>query len=433
MTPAARIASAIDLLSAIEAAGQRPADAVASTFFRERRYIGSADRRAIAELAWGGLRAWRRIGWWIERARAAPTPRLRVAALLLLQGGSLEGLERAFSGGQFAAEALSAEEKAVLRTLVGRTKLHPGMPEAVRYEVPDWLVDRLRARFGPALEAEMAAMEAEAPLDLRVNSLRGTREEALASLAAEGLEAEPTRFSPWGLRLPGRRAVMGGAAFRSGLVEIQDEGSQLVAALVGAAPGMRVVDWCAGAGGKTLALAMAMQNRGHIVACDVHEGRLEAAVARLRRAGVHNVERHVLVAGDKWRKRRAASFDRVLVDAPCTGSGTWRRNPDARRHLTEAGLGELRAKQAAILSEAAGMVRPGGRLVYATCSLLREENEEPVERMLAEHPDFAVLPLAEAWDLPGPLPNPGPYLSLSPRQHGTDGFFAAVLVRGGAP
>ena len=219
-----------------------------------------------------------------------------------------------------------------------------------------------------------------------------------------------------------------------GLVEIQDEGSQLVVQAVGAGPEMRVLDYCAGAGGKTLGLAMTMDNRGHVVACDVSEPRLAGAVRRLRRAGVHNVERHLLVEGDKWAKRRRESFDRVLVDAPCTGTGTWRRNPDARLRLARTDLDELLVKQSAILDRAAALVRPGGRLVYATCSVLREENASQVEGFLSRRPDFALLDL-RAPDPARPelaahaLQAGEGVLRLTPRQHGTDGFFAAVLGR----
>ena len=264
-----------------------------------------------------------------------------------------------------------------------------------------------------------------------MNLLKADRESARAALAAEGIEAAPTPYSPWGLRVAGRRPVVTGAAFREGLVEIQDEGSQLVALLAGAAPGMRVLDYCAGAGGKTLALAMTMANKGHVVAADVSAPRLEGAVRRLRRAGVHNVERHLMEAGDKWAKRRAGSFDRVLVDAPCTGTGTWRRNPDARLRLTETDLAELVAKQAAILVAAARLVRPGGRLVYAVCSVLAEEGAGQVERFLAAEPGFKVVPAGKAWPGTSPALAPGasPYLATTPRRHGTDGFFAAVLER----
>ena len=427
MTPAARIAAAIDLLEIVEGAPKRPADAVANDFFRSRRYIGSGDRRAVSERVWTVLRARRRIGWWL--ADAPPTPRMLLAASLLLEGWTRSGVQQAFSGGQFAAPPLDRHEAGILAKIEGHTLDHPAMPEAIRLELPDWLLPSLTARFGDALPTEMAALSEPASLDLRVNLLKGSRDQAQAALAAEGWEAVPMRLSPWGLRIDGRRPVTSGAAFQSGLIEIQDEGSQLVAAMVGAAPGMRVVDWCAGAGGKTLALASMMENRGQIVACDVSAPRLDAAVRRLRRAGVHNVERHLVESGDKWLKRRAGAFDRVLVDAPCTGTGTWRRNPDARLRLMPGDLTELLPKQAGILDAAQSLVRKGGRLVYATCSLLEEENEAQVTAFVLRHPGFNVVPLAQAWPLTSRPPNTGDFLSLTPARHGTDGFFAAVLER----
>ncbi|PPQ32227.1 RsmB/NOP family class I SAM-dependent RNA methyltransferase [Rhodopila globiformis] len=427
MTPAARIAAAIDLLTVVEGAPKRPADAVANDFFRSRRYIGSGDRRAISDRVWRVLRARRRLGWWLGDAPA--TPRLLVAASLLLEGWAMSGIAQSFSGGQFAPPALDRAERAVAARLEGHTLDHPAMPDAVMLEVPDWLLPRLQSRFGAALTAELAALSEPATLDLRVNLLKGDCDQARAALAAEGWDAKPTPFSPWGLRIEGRRPVTDGPAFRSGLIEIQDEGSQLVALMVGAAPGMRVVDWCAGAGGKTLALAAMMQNRGQVVACDVSAPRLEGAVRRLRRAEVHNVERHLVTAGDKWLKRRAGTFDRVLVDAPCSGTGTWRRNPDARLRLKETDLCELLPKQAMILDDAQSLVRKGGRLVYATCSLLEEENEAQVSGFLLRHPEFALVPLARAWPLPQPAPGSGDVLFLTPARHRTDGFFAAVLER----
>jgi 16S rRNA (cytosine967-C5)-methyltransferase len=427
VTPAARIAAAIDLLVVVEGAPKRPADAVANDFFRSRRYIGSGDRRAVSERVWSVLRARRRLAWWLGNMPA--TPRLLVAASLLLEGWTKSGVAQSFSGGQFAAPPLDRSELGAIARIEGHTLDHPDMPGAVRLEVPDWLLPRLQARFGNSLFTEMAALSEPATLDMRVNLLKGDREQALAALAAEGWEAKPTPFSPWGLRIEGRRPVTDGPAFQSGLVEIQDEGSQIVALMVGAAPGMRVVDWCAGAGGKTLALAGMMDNRGQIVACDVSAPRLEGAVRRLRRAGVHNVERHLVTIGDKWLKRRAGTFDRVLVDAPCTGTGTWRRNPDARLRLKESDLSELVPKQAMILDTAQSLVRKGGRLVYATCSLLEEENEAQVSSFLLRHPEFALVPLAQAWPLPVPVPNMGDCLSLTPARHHTDGFFTAVLER----
>jgi 16S rRNA (cytosine967-C5)-methyltransferase len=429
MTPSARLLASIELIEEIDSAGRKPADAVANNFFRDRRFIGSGDRRAVSDRVWGVLRARRRLGWWLGRAGAYPAARLLVSASLLLEGWTMAGLEQGFSGGQFAPAPLGTEEKAVVRSLEGRTIDHPQMPLAVRLEIPDWILPHLQARFGATLDEEMAALAEPAPLDLRVNALKSTVDQARQALLAEGIEAEPTPYSPWGLRVAHRRPVTAGAAFQTGAVEIQDEGSQLVALLLGAAPGMRVADWCAGAGGKTLAIAALMENRGHIVACDVSEARLDGAVKRLRRAGVHNAERHLTVDGDKWVKRRAQSFDRVLVDAPCTGTGTWRRNPDGRLRLTETDLAELLPKQARILDTAERLVRPGGRLVYATCSLLRQENEDQVEAFSARHPAFRIVPLSDAWTLPIPAPCPDPYLVLTPLRHGTDGFFATVLER----
>lgn len=383
----------------------------------------------MSDRAWRVLRQWRRLQWWLERGGARATPRLMVAASMLFESWDLGGLHIVFSGGQYAPEALIPAEAKVLRVLDGQTLEHADMPLAVRIEVPDWVLPALQERFGDALVPEMVASLESATLDLRVNLLAGTRESAQVALAAEQLDAQPTPISPWGLRIEGRRAVTSGPAFQSGLVEIQDEGSQLVAALVGAAPEMRVVDYCAGAGGKTLVLAMMMGNRGHLVACDVSAPRLEGAVRRLRRAGVHNVERHLLAAGDKWAKRRAEGFDRVLVDAPCTGTGTWRRNPDARLRLRQHDLAELVVKQAMILDQSARLVRPGGRLVYATCSLLPAENEAQVDAFLQRTPAFRLVPVADAWSLPTPPPATGPHLSLTPLRHKTDGFFGAVLER----
>ncbi len=438
MTPAARLAAAIDLLIALESQPRRPADATANDFFRARRYIGGGDRRAVNELAWSVVRQRLRLDWWLERIKCRTTARMLVAADLLLEGDlDVPAVLASFPGGQYAAEPLSVLEERLLRQLDASREgaeglVHPAMPEAIRLDLPDWVLPGFRARFGDRLPEEAAAMEGEAPLDLRANLLKATREEAAAALAAEGIETEPTPFSPWGLRLPHRRPVTQTRAFTDGLIEVQDEGSQLIALLTDARPGMRVVDLCAGAAGKTLALAGAMRNRGRITACDVSAPRLEGAVKRLRRAGADNVERHLLAPGDRWAKRRAGQFDRVLVDAPCTGTGTWRRNPDARLRTNPIDLAELCMKQAEILAGAADLVRPGGRLVYATCSLLPEEDEAQIDAFLGRHPDFAPLPLAEAWAEAGGTgapPAEGPYLVTSPARHGTDGFFAAVLQR----
>ncbi|MBP0446067.1 RsmB/NOP family class I SAM-dependent RNA methyltransferase [Roseomonas sp. SSH11] len=433
MTPLARLAAAVSLLAELEAAPRRPADAVANDFFRARRYIGGGDRRAIAERAWAVVRERLRLDWHLARAGAAPTARLLIAAhMLLAEGGRLAGLDAAFTGEGYAEPRLSPDERRVLARLEGQPLVHPDMDEATRLNLPGWVMEDLRNRFGGSLPEAAAAMETSAPLDLRVNLLRSTREEAARALAAEGIPTEPTPYSPWGLRVADRRPILNTRAFEEGWVEIQDEGSQLIAALADARPGMKVADYCAGAAGKTLAMAATMRNRGRIAALDVSAPRLTGAAKRLRRAGVDNAETHLLEAGDRWVKRRAAQFDRVLVDAPCTGTGTWRRNPDARLRTTPEDYSELITKQRAILDRASTLVRPGGKLIYATCSVLPGEDEEQVREFLDTHADFETVPLAEAWaeaGMKGPAPGEGAHMALAPHSHGTDGFFAAVLRR----
>jgi 16S rRNA (cytosine967-C5)-methyltransferase len=433
VTPAARVQAGIDLLAATAAAPHAPADAVANSWFRSRRYIGSGDRRAVADRHWAMLRNEARLTWRLRCVCAPITGRTMMLAQLIAEGAGADAIAGLFSGALHRPPPLSDAERRALHALAALPRDDAAMPDDVRYGVPAWLLPRLAARFGEALGAEMAAMDQPAPTDLRANLLKATRDEAQAALAAEGIAAEPTPFSPWGLRIEGRRPVTATAAFRHGLVEIQDEGSQLIALLADARPGARVVDFCAGAAGKTLALAATMGNRGRLVACDVSAPRLAAAVKRLRRAGVGNLERRLLEPGERWTKRSAEGFDRVLVDAPCTGSGTWRRNPDARTRLKEQDLAELLAKQASILDRASRLVKPDGKLVYATCSLLPEENEAQVFGFLDRRKDFTLVPLAEAWSgvVPGasPVPCEGPFLSLTPARHGTDGFFAAVLRR----
>ncbi|QJE73042.1 RsmB/NOP family class I SAM-dependent RNA methyltransferase [Aerophototrophica crusticola] len=438
MTPAARIETAIQLLTEIMDT-PRPADAIASLFFKNRRYIGAKDRAAVAGQAYGVLRRWARLSWWIEKVGAPVTPRtLVIADLMLSQGKTPESIENNFAGGRFSPPPMSDAEWKLAKALETRTLAHPKQPDPVKVEVPDWAAEPLQRAFGDRFLAEMGAMLGEAPLDLRVNPVKGTREEAIAQLAAAGIEAKPTALSPVGLRLEGRAPIMALQAYKDGLIEIQDEGSQLVAFLTDAQPGMQVVDFCAGAGGKTLAIAAMMENRGRVVAADVLAGRLTRAKERFRRAGLHNIETRPLAnERDPWVKRHKLRFDRVVVDAPCTGTGTWRRNPDSRWRPLGPGLSELEGLQASILESAARLVRPGGRLVYATCSLLPEENERQVEGFLARHPDFTLLPVPEAWPANwGAPPVKDVMLRLTPLRHDTDGFFAAVMVRkddGSAP
>ena len=226
MTPAGQLAAAIDLLAAIEADG-RPADAIANHFFRTRRFIGAGDRREVSTLVWGVLRARRHLGWWLEHFGAPETPRLLLAVQAIFSGMTVHKISMAFAAGRYGPPPLTPEESIILEKFAGHTLEHPNMPEAVKYEIPDWILPRLKALYGPALDAEMAALNQTAPLDLRINALKTTREEAMVALAREGLQAQPTQFSPWGLRLANRQSITQGKAFQDGLVEIQDEGSQM--------------------------------------------------------------------------------------------------------------------------------------------------------------------------------------------------------------
>ena len=454
VTPGARIAAAID-------DGGRPADDSAADYFRRRRYIGAKDRVQVASLVYAVLRHRAVIDWWIARAskgEVRPSARSRAIAALALTptlpypasgggssrvtspasgGGSgwgwtAEDIAASFDGGRFRPAALGPAESRLARGLAGRTLTHPEMSRAVACDIPDWLEPYLVALYGRRLEDEMAALNQPAPFDLRVNALKADRETARRALAAEHIEAAPTPWSPLGLRLKRRSPLAATAAFRDGLIEVQDEGSQLAALLADARPGMRVVDFCAGAGGKTLALAAQMQNRGRLIACDTAGWRLERAGVRLRRAGVSNVERRTLSSErDPWVKHHPKSFDRVFVDAPCLGIGSWRRNPDAKWRTRPQDLAELVGRQRDILASAARLVKPGGRLVYVTCSLLREENEGQAEAFLADHPEFALVPAARAWaeTIGGASPAGDDFLRLTPARHGTDGFFVAIFER----
>lgn len=422
MNPAARVQATLALLSEVEGAA-RPVDAVTSAYFRAHRQIGDADRGAVLERLYALLRHRARLRWWLERAGRQDSPRNRLVAWLALGEGRGPEAAKALLA---AVEGMGPSEEALLRVLGGGALDHPDMPEEVRLECPDWALGPLRRRFGAGFAAEMAAMLEPPPLDLRVNPVRATRASVQRALQGLGIRAEPTPLAPHGLRLRERLSLARLPGLKTGEIEIQDEGSQLVAGLVDARPGERVVDFCAGAGGKTLAIAAQMMNRGHVVACDVNEARLKRCAERLRRAGLHNAETRVLASEtDRWIKRHKGGFDRVLVDAPCSGTGTWRRNPDARWRAPDLGMPALVALQGRILASAARLVKPGGRLVYATCSVLVEENEEQVAAFLAVHPGFALVPLREA----APQLARSDFLSLTPAGQGTDGFFAAVLQR----
>lgn len=427
MRPGARAAAAIEILDEFETR-PAPADAIVASYLRARRFIGAKDRAAIQAKVFDHFRCRARTDWHIRRAGLEPAARLRViAGEAFAAQRALVGPRDLFTGHGHDPAPMSAVEERLFHTLAGRPVDHPDMPEAVRLECPDWAEAGLRAALGADFEREMTALLAPAPLDLRANAVKATRQEALIALAADGVAVEPTPYSPWGLRHDGRLALGALQSFRDGLFEVQDEGSQLIALVADARPGMQVVDFCAGAGGKTLAIAATMNNKGRVIACDVSAERLERAGERLRRAGVHNVERRPLKSErDPWVKRHKGGFDRVIVDAPCSGTGTWRRNPDARWRPAGPGLERLMGLQESILQSASRLVKPGGRLVYATCSLLEAENDARIDAFLAREPDFAVVPMTDLQPALGDR-----FMRLTPARHGTDGFFAAVLQRSG--
>lgn len=431
MTPAARLQAVIEIL---EALGSQPAEQVVNDYLRQRRYIGSKDRRTITAMVYDILRHRARLVWWLKGAGAEDaSPRRQVLAYLLRRGGETpQSLAALFDGARYAPTPLAAEE-AALAARLAKEGIEPS-PE-VACEVPAWLWPRFEAAFGVDAKKEAAALLEAAPVDLRVNTLLGTREQAQTALREEDIETTPTPLSPVGLRVAGRRPLRASAAFAAGLVELQDEGSQLAALLCDVKPAMAVADVCAGAGGKTLALAAAMKGEGRLLAMDAAQARLDRGAQRMKRAGVN--ERHhgfVERRAQKDLVRDATLhgvFDRVLVDAPCSGSGAWRRHPDARWRLTPAALESYKAVQRQVLRDAARLVKPGGRLIYVTCSLLREENDEQAEAFLAEAPDFTVLPLRDVWHcvLKSECPHGERYLTLTPARHGTDGFFIAVFQR----
>ena len=350
-------------------------------------------------------------------------------------------MARLFSGTRHCPPTLNNREQELAESLYGRPPMHIDMPDWVRLEYPEWMAASLRGIFGDRLEQELQALSQTAPVDLRVNTLKATREGVQANLAAEGVETEPTPLSPLGLRLTSRARLGGTQGFKNGQFDVQDEGSQLIALLTGVRPGMTVIDYCAGAGGKTLALGAALGGdvadgkgpRGRLIACDVSRYRMDRMAPRLKRAGLDGVVRRQVVSArdDSWVKANKGMADRVLADAPCTGTGAWRRNLDAKWRFQPDDMAHLLEMQRLVLVQAASLVAPKGRLIYATCSLLREENEDQMDWLQANVPGFTRLPIATVWEetIGGPCPNEGDFMRLSPASTGTDGFFCAVLEK----
>ena len=392
------------------------ADGVLSRYFRANPELGSLDRAFIAESSFGVLRRKRLLEALSEQSAGRG---LLLSYLVRVVGLSIRQL----------ASALQPEEGEWLGAIKARDTCN--LPLAVQLDLPDWLFERLQAQMPEAdLIALGRALQRAAPLDLRVNTLRATREEVIAKLGADKINAQATPYSPIGVRLDSKPALNKNRLFVAGKIEVQDEGSQILGFLVAPTRHETVVDFCAGAGGKTLMLGALMHSQGRLYAFDVSEKRLANLKPRLKRSGLSNIHPYLIQhENDTKVKRLAGKIDRVLVDAPCSGLGTVRRNPDLKWRQSPESVAELVAKQTAILESASRLVKSGGRLVYATCSLLREENEDVVHAFLDRHPEFS---LTDAGELLArheiPLAS-GNFFKLSPATHHTDGFFAAVLTR----
>lgn len=389
---------------------------------RNAQDLKPEQRRAVVLELYAINRHRARLGWHLDQLKAEQTPPAILSAWLAFT-----------SKGQAWTDDSGVEDLPLMRRIASRSMQDPAMPEAVRLECPATYEPYLRKALGSSFARELTTTLEPPRVDLRVNLLKGTREEAIKKLHWDKVEATPAPLSPWGLVCEPGTNASSTRAFQEGLVEFQDEGSQLAAFLCDAQPGMQVMDFCSGTGGKALALAATMKNKGHLVACDVSAVRLARSKIRLKRAGVENAERVELPPADnKAMKKFHGKFHRVLVDAPCSGTGSWRRNPDVRWSSHASNIDELTALQSSILDRAAHYVQKGGHLIYATCSLLPEENDERVAAFLATHPDFDLLDARETWtrlsDRPWPC-GEEKVLKLSPAAHGTDGFFAAILRR----
>lgn len=429
MTPAARVAAAMEIMGEIETR-RRPAADLLREWGQSHRFAGSKDRTAIAGLVWDTLRVKSSAAWLM----AGEGPRAQVlGALSRARGLDASQVAALCTGERHAPAPLTdhERERLILRDV-------SDAPAHVQGDYPEWLGAQLAEAWGERAAEEGHALSQRAPVDLRANLLKSTRDAVLKEL--DHLGARPTPHSPWGVRIEvgadGRQpALSAEPAYVRGFVEVQDEGSQIAALLTGAEPGQQALDLCAGGGGKTLALAAMMENKGQIYATDRDGRRLAPIWDRLERAGARNVQVRAPKGPQDILKDLEGACDLVLVDAPCTGAGTWRRNPDAKWRVRPGAVDQRVAEQDAVLREAARFVKRGGRIAYVTCSVLRVENEARVEAFLAAHPDFLPLDMAHAArkagvpDLAERVSTLGPGLRLTPATAGTDGFYVALLAR----
>lgn len=402
-----------------------PADGKLSEFFRAHRELGTKDRAWVAETAYGILRRYRYLSEIVgqEDDDTEDARKLILAWMIKIEGKSIRDLEGLI------------DERQKEWAVAIKTKNSEGLSPATLADVRDWLWEKLVAQYGDTEAMVICrSMFEQASLDLRVNTMKANREEVLARMHAENTVKDnvisPTPFSPVGIRMAARLNISKHILFTEGKIEVQDEGSQLLSYLVAPKRGQMVADLCAGAGGKTLAIGALMKSTGRLYAFDISEKRLNNLGHRLKRSGLSNLQAQVISnENDLKLKRLNGKFDRVLVDAPCSGLGTLRRNPDLKWRQTEQDVAELNVKQTNILARAAKLCKVGGRVIYATCSLLRDENESIAEAFLQQHPQFKLVPAHEVLAQYQITLNTGDYLKLLPHLHGTDGFFAAVFEK----
>ena len=427
MRPAAQLQATIELLDLISAT-KSPADRIMAKYFREHRYIGSKDKYAISEQYYGILRQQLSFEYLLQASDIGIGARTLAALLIRQQGLSIEDY---FNSEKYSPKYLNLS----LLTRLNNVEFESlnDAPEHIRLNVPEWLAAKLKTALGDEFANVMTAMNQRASTDVRINQLIINNQQAIDLFDKLGFDYTESILSPWGLCFSQRVALFGLKEFRQGWFEIQDQGSQLLALLTNVKAGDRVVDFCAGAGGKTLAMAAMMENKGVIHACDVHTKRLDNLAKRAKRAEVHNVRVHVLSSEkDKWVKQQQEKADVVLIDAPCTGTGTWRRSPDSRWNLQEENLANLVELQQSILQSASRLVKKGGRLIYATCSLLKEENEQQIATFLANNSCFKAIDLV----LPEPVKSnlnkvqySGHELRTFPSLSDSDGFYVCSLTK----
>lgn len=439
MQQSAHLQSVVDVINEWKTLRHKPFDHILNQYFKDRRFIGSKDRQQISWICYEVFRHKLILEWWAEwgmkrpclEAEEAYAVKLVAVYFSLVRKKSPGEINELFSGEKYGVRPLERVERQMIETIwkqpsYGKDPLHHDlMPAHVRLNTPKWLFDKLTESDEQG-HAMLSALNYPATVDLRVNTLKTNRESVLESFKTLGVEAIATPYSPWGIRIQKRFNLNTLEAYKKGLVEIQDEGSQILCQVANPKPNTTVVDYCAGAGGKSLAMAMMMNNKGKLILCDTAHWRLEKSNDRLRKAGVFNVQQKIVLEtaeGDEAVLALTEKADTVLVDAPCSGTGTWRRNPDARFRLTPKELEELLQIQAKILNEASFLVKQGGYLIYATCSILTDENQHQVMTFLRAHPEFKLETIEFNQST-------HEMLTLRPNTYRTDGFFVARLRKG---